>query len=855
MDRDKSGIFFGNNFKSFLNKSVLEDRNLKILTKFFKDFQDNMDFAMKMVWYIQDVCKAIPDASYSLKYASDIIQKELGNFLIDIVDIKELIQKDVREPLQRFEEGFSATSGQFHKQGNGLMDELANIRKSVDRTKSAYFKSAKDLESAQGVLKSITDLDKESRKIRGKNITVLEKKSRMDEALEEYQKSLHNANKEIELKLSDCKNLADSIFQLDESRIEIIKYTLTKFINYTEQITRAFTKRSELMKASIKHINSNNDINKSLNKDSQSINPLFSYLEYEEYKYKNPLLKDKPLNDYTKIQIAFNKAMISITSKVQWTTEEKTTLIEYLHRSEGKEVLSKVLNNIREPFYIPFTTSFNDLGDLVVYLLNVMVMEQENESILNVILRASTRVHSLIDGKNKFLYTLLIGHDIFKDIGTWKLLIGIAIKEAIGKVKKQFVNNEYNTIISKPISEESKNKEMRKQISKDVFRILNEYASLLNSFKVNSKETKFLLRDYGRKYGLNIKSLYEIELNLIIQQPLYINGNHKINSSKRLTVIKLSISYIDNKQTLRKILLLNSGIYKSLRLDVYRQVLNSFNIPMQTRGEIWMRILQIEECKLDYRKVRNSLNSKTISIPEHIEGVIKADIQRSSFNSDIVNPTAVSNVLRVYAYCNNKVEYCQGMNFIVGFLFYFYPDEETTFKALAQLLKKLNMDSLLTQDILRYFFIMDRLLFLCFGELAEYLKNLGIKSCLYSSTWFLTFFTSILSYSKGEAPSTTLLTIWDEFLIQGWSVIFKAGLFILHQLHDKLLTLGFHEIMILLGKAAREIILQDSSALFKRFLEEVKVTDEMLEAINKEYDNAFEEIKKEEIQWIIPEEQ
>eukprot|EP00826_Nyctotherus_ovalis_P007190 TRINITY_DN1177_c0_g2_i1.p2 TRINITY_DN1177_c0_g2~~TRINITY_DN1177_c0_g2_i1.p2 ORF type:complete len:225 (-),score=44.93 TRINITY_DN1177_c0_g2_i1:242-916(-) len=200
---------------------------------------------------------------------------------------------------------------------------------------------------------------------------------------------------------------------------------------------------------------------------------------------------------------------------------------------------------------------------------------------------------------------------------------------------------------------------------------------------------------------------------------------------------------------------------------------------------------------------------------------------------------------------------CQGMHFIAGFLFYFCRDEEMTFKALVQLLKKFNMSALLVQDIPRYFFQMDCLSFIYFGELSEYLKNLGITSCLYSSTWFLTLFTSILSFPKDEAPSAALLAVWDEFLLQGWSVVFKTGLFILAQLHDKLLMLGFDDVMILLGKAARVIFTQDLDVSHKlrKFWEEVEVSDEMLKVISKEYDDAFEEIKREdsELQWVIPE--
>lgn len=869
-NKGKREIFYGNNFKSFLQKFTLEDKNLKTLSKFFKDSQDNLDYATRIVGFVQEACKSIPESSYSLKCAVIIVQKELENFLADISDIKELVQKDIREPLQRFEEDFSASSSLFSKQGNVLFDELAGVRKNAEKARSAYFKSAKDLENAQAVLKSIAELDENSHKIKGKNMSVLEKKSRMDEFREEYKKSLDTANKELEEKIKSCEKLADSMYMLDANRIEMTKNTLSKFINYMEQVTKSFTSRSELMKDAIRDIKSDADISLFMNNGGDlTVNPLFTYIQYEEYQYKNPSLRaieagrkepEVQMNDYTKIQIAFNRAMTELSGNSPWSGEEKATLIEYLHRVEGREVFTKLLANAREPLLIPLASSFKDLGDLINYLLNTLMMdESHSNTVLHIVLEASANIHSLINKKSKYLYTLLASHEIWKDISRWKFLIGMSIREAVEQARKRGARQgNRETALAKPVTEEKKGRDLKKQVASSVFHVLNKYANRLSTFKVNLKEARFLLRDYGRSYGLNIQQLYETELNLLVRQPLHLGGdNHKRKCSRRIMIIKLSIPFIDSKETLRNALLLNSRVYKNIKQDVYRHVLTLSKDLVRVRGQVWMQILEIGECKVNYAKLRKSLNSKAIAIPEHVEGVIKADVQRSFANSNTIDASAVANILRVYAYCNSKVLYCQGMHFIAGFLFYFCRDEEMTFKALAQLLKKFNMSALLVQDIPRYFFQMDRLSFIYFGELSEYLKNLGITSSLYSSTWFLTLFTSILSYPKDEKPSAALLTVWDEFLLRGWSAVFKTGLFILAQLHDKLLTLSFDDVMILLGKAAREILTQDldASRKLRKFLKEVEVSDEMLKAISKEYDDVFEEIRREdsELQWVIPE--
>jgi hypothetical protein len=48
-----------------------------------------------------------------------------------------------------------------------------------------------------------------------------------------------------------------------------------------------------------------------------------------------------------------------------------------------------------------------------------------------------------------------------------------------------------------------------------------------------------------------------------------------------------------------------------------------------------------------------------------------------------VDPKVLISVLRTYALFNPEIEYCQGMNYVAGFLLMVFKDEEMAFKALV----------------------------------------------------------------------------------------------------------------------------------------------------------------------------
>ena len=132
-------------------------------------------------------------------------------------------------------------------------------------------------------------------------------------------------------------------------------------------------------------------------------------------------------------------------------------------------------------------------------------------------------------------------------------------------------------------------------------------------------------------------------------------------------------------------------------------------------------------------------------------------------------------ILSSYASYAPHVGYCQGMNYIAGTLFIYLQDEAQTFAVLAGLIEKYNMESLLNEDLYRlklYFYMMDRLIGVFLPMLHKHFRDEMINSAHFSSSWFITLFSSIY-----EPP--LLLKFWDMFLAQGWKAIFRIGIVIL----------------------------------------------------------------------------
>ena len=71
--------------------------------------------------------------------------------------------------------------------------------------------------------------------------------------------------------------------------------------------------------------------------------------------------------------------------------------------------------------------------------------------------------------------------------------------------------------------------------------------------------------------------------------------------------------------------------------------------------------------------------------------MIDVDINRSFNIMQGIQPTNLRKILTSYAVCNPELNYCQGMNFIAGFLYLLFHDEALSFAVMRELIRRYNM--------------------------------------------------------------------------------------------------------------------------------------------------------------------
>ncbi len=70
---------------------------------------------------------------------------------------------------------------------------------------------------------------------------------------------------------------------------------------------------------------------------------------------------------------------------------------------------------------------------------------------------------------------------------------------------------------------------------------------------------------------------------------------------------------------------------------------------------------------------------------------IDVDVTRSFNNLKAISPENLNLILKTYAIINPNLDYCQGMNFIAGFLFLTFGKESLAFAVMREIIAKFRM--------------------------------------------------------------------------------------------------------------------------------------------------------------------
>ncbi|CAK9439735.1 uncharacterized protein LODBEIA_P38350 [Lodderomyces beijingensis] len=210
-------------------------------------------------------------------------------------------------------------------------------------------------------------------------------------------------------------------------------------------------------------------------------------------------------------------------------------------------------------------------------------------------------------------------------------------------------------------------------------------------------------------------------------------------------------------------------------------------IPSEIRGIIWQIVTRSKDTNLEdlYRTMKLE--------PSIHEKAIKRDLTRTSFftNIDAANKAdELFNVIKVYSLYDPDVGYTQGMIFIAIPLIMNMHESEC-FCLLVFLMKEYRLRELFCPEmkglhLLLYQF--DCLLAKHTPVLYNHLVHQEIKSSMYASQWFLTFF----AY---KFPLDIVLRIFDVVVTQGIEAILKFAVNLMVQNEQSLLALKFDKLL------------------------------------------------------------
>jgi hypothetical protein len=197
--------------------------------------------------------------------------------------------------------------------------------------------------------------------------------------------------------------------------------------------------------------------------------------------------------------------------------------------------------------------------------------------------------------------------------------------------------------------------------------------------------------------------------------------------------------------------------------------------------------------------------------------IIKVDVQRSYLN--IQNITHINSVnfiesmrivLLVYSFYDQTVGYCQGMNYIVGFLLNVFPQEGEAFYALRQLMELSKMRCLFKKEtplLQQLFYIIKKLIAKHVPELYKHMDSEGVEVSFFAASWIVTLFSNALQYPKVDTIPPLLLFIWEQFISHGWKSIAKIIIAFLRYYESNLINLKFDKIIMHLNEKCSDLVL------------------------------------------------
>ncbi|CAD8173883.1 unnamed protein product [Paramecium pentaurelia] len=583
--------------------------------------------------------------------------------------------------------------------------------------------------------------------------------------------------------------------------------------------------------------------------------------------------------------------------------EQIIKIKQILQKSAGRNYFITQLNKLQTKsnqdkqarFYLTLTTEqFMELLQLIRHWLNYIDLNEiyESEDIYDLLLKAIRIVR--IDGKERVnLASQLSDIPLWTKVDRWiELFQFISAKKVDEKRKQaqQIMQQTQSTIFKKGVRIIGKGISMIKKIG----------SLQSNIIEVNESEICYMILDEINLFIYSLKLPSELSAEIIIQiasQQQHIDKDHVVKllekqedfhntqwkkffksgkvvlthktekyERKQLYIYENKViqgcgaclKFLSIQDQPQKLLTLNGNFNNQLKHKIKKFYLGNSQVfsdesTHQLRLRLMSQALKLKQLNIDYVEMKTKVGIE-MDINNLYEETIKLDVQRSlHIHKDKINSNVLQSLLRIYAFYNQEVGYCQGMNYIAGYLYLIYQDQEIAYKAFDRMMN-LYFKELYINDFSKLktgFYAFERLLCIFLPELSSHLKDQKIDASYYVASWFITLYSNVFQYSQRSA---LLNVIWDLFLAEEWKGFYKATFYIFSLIQQQILNLEFDEILHYLGQlikseifsisTEKELIqyiqkfdksIKEDVSIKTTILSRFRITNRMLKSLESEY--------------------
>ncbi|KAG1172408.1 hypothetical protein G6F70_006425 [Rhizopus microsporus] len=245
--------------------------------------------------------------------------------------------------------------------------------------------------------------------------------------------------------------------------------------------------------------------------------------------------------------------------------------------------------------------------------------------------------------------------------------------------------------------------------------------------------------------------------------------------------------------------------YQLYRLSLFSELLRQYpasrreilhhakvDIPPLLRGKIWAAVLGVQgDLEHAYDQVNKYMN---MGADRQIEVDVPRCHQYNQMLASSIGHEKLRRLLKSWVVANPSLVYWQGLDSLCApFLTLNFNDEAIAFASLQKFIPKF-LDNFFLSDnapvLQEYLAVFRHLLSFHDPELSSHLDAIGFMPDLYAIPWFLTLFTHVFPLDK-------IYHLWDKLLVGPSSLPLFAGIAILRQIRDTLLTYEFNDCIVL----------------------------------------------------------